>query len=41
VTGYFLYLYPKPTTNVVDPEDLECELSNLCEIVELRDGDVH
>ncbi len=40
VTGYFLYLYPKPTTNLVDPEDLECELSNLCEIVELRDGDV-
>ncbi len=41
VTGYFLYLYPKPTNNLVDPEDLECELANLCEIVELRDGDVH
>jgi len=40
VTGYFLYLFPKPTVSVVDPEDFESELSNLCEIVELRDGDV-
>jgi hypothetical protein len=40
VTSYFLYLYPKPTANYVDPEDLECELSNLCEIVALRDGEL-
>lgn len=39
VTSYFLYLYPKPTTNFVDPEDLESELANLCEIVALRDGE--
>lgn len=39
VTSYFLYLFPKPTVNHVDPEDLESELSNLCEIVALRDGE--
>lgn len=39
VTSYFLYLFPKPTVNHVDPEDFESELSNLCEIVALRDGE--
>jgi hypothetical protein len=41
VTSYFLFLYPKPTTSVIDPEDYECELANLCEIVQLRDGNLH
>jgi len=41
VTSYFLFLYPKPTTGVIDPEYYESELANLCEIVQLRDGDVH
>ena len=40
VTSYFLYLFPKPSANLVDPEDFECELSNLCEIVSLRDTDM-
>jgi len=39
VTSYFLYLYPKPTANFVDPEDFESELANLCEIVALRDSE--
>jgi hypothetical protein len=41
VTSYFLFLYPKPTTSVIDPEDYESELANLCEIVQLRDGNLH
>lgn len=41
VTSYFLYLYPKPTLAVVDPEDFESELTNLIEIVQLRDGELH
>ena len=40
VTSYFLYLYPKPSANMVDPEDFESELSNLCEIVSLRDSNL-
>ena len=41
VTSYFLFLYPKPTSGVIDPEGYECELANLCEIVQLRDGNLH
>ena len=37
VTSYLLYLYPRPSANVVDPEELEAELANLCDIVQLRD----
>jgi hypothetical protein len=40
VTSYFLYLYPKPSANYVDPEDFESELANLCEIVSLRDAEL-
>jgi len=37
VTSYFLFMYPKPSTDVVDPDELESQLANLCEIVRLRD----
>lgn len=40
VTSYFLYLFPKPTAHTIDPEDFENELSNLCEIVALRDTEL-
>lgn len=40
VTGYFLFLFPKPTTGVIDPDVYENELANLSEIVQLRDGDL-
>ncbi|HUO97245.1 MAG TPA: hypothetical protein VMU01_01170 [Rhizomicrobium sp.] len=37
VTSYFLFLYPKPSVDIVDPAELEMQLANLCEIVRLRD----
>jgi hypothetical protein len=37
VTSYFLFMYPKPSTDIVDPDELESQLANLCEIVRLRD----
>lgn len=37
VSSYLLYLYPRPSTNLVDAEEFEAELSNLCDIVQLRD----
>lgn len=37
VTSYFLYLYPRPSVAVIDPEEFESELTNLCDIVQLRD----
>lgn len=37
VTSYFLYLYPRPSMHTVDPEEYESELTNLCDIVQLRD----
>lgn len=40
VTSYFLYLYPEPSKGLVDPEALESELANLCEIVQLRDQEL-
>lgn len=40
VTSYLLYLYPKPSTNFVDAEEFESELSNLCDIVQLRDKEI-
>lgn len=40
VTSYFLFLFPKPTANHVDPETFQAELSNLVEIVELRDSEL-
>lgn len=40
VTSYFLYLYPGPTKGIVDPEELDSELANLCEIVQLRDKEL-
>jgi hypothetical protein len=36
VTSYFLFLFPK-TTIRMDGDELEAELTNLCEIIELRD----
>lgn len=40
VTSYFLYLFPKPSSGVIDPDHYESELANLCDIVQLRDGDL-
>ncbi len=37
VTSYFLYLFPRPSNGVVDAEEFEAELTNLCDIVQLRD----
>ncbi|GAA0545875.1 hypothetical protein FHS83_000689 [Rhizomicrobium palustre] len=37
VTSYLLYLYPRPSTHLVDAEEFEAELQNLCDIVQLRD----
>jgi len=37
VTSYFLYLYPRPSTGLIDAEEFEAELTNLCTIVQLRD----
>jgi hypothetical protein len=37
VTSYFLYLFPRPSDGVVDGEEFEAELTNLCDIVQLRD----
>lgn len=37
VTSYFLYLYPRATEGVVDADEFEGELTNLCDIVQLRD----
>jgi len=38
VTSYFLYLYPKPTIDFVDAEELGSQLANLCDIVQLREA---
>lgn len=38
VTSYFFYLYPRPSSGEVDPEDLDNELTNLCNIIALRDS---
>jgi hypothetical protein len=40
VTSYFFYLYPRPSHGEVDPDELEGELSNLCNIIALRDDEV-
>jgi hypothetical protein len=37
LTSYFLYMYPKASTDCVDAEELEGQLANLCDIVQLRD----
>jgi hypothetical protein len=36
VASYFLFLFPKSTIRL-DPEDLEANLVNLCEIIDLQD----
>ena len=38
VTSYFLFMYPKPSSDIVDPDELENQLANLCEIVRLRNN---
>ncbi len=40
VTSYFLYLYPKPSKGVLEPEELDNELANLIEIVQLQDSSI-
>jgi len=37
VSSYFLYLFPRPSSGLVDAEEFEAELTNLCDIVQLRD----
>jgi len=37
VTNYFLFMYPKPSVDIVDPDEMANQLANLCEIVRLRD----
>lgn len=37
VTSYFLYLFPRPSNGLIDAEEFEAELTNLCDIVQLRD----
>jgi hypothetical protein len=38
ITSYFLYMYPKPSMDLVDADELEGQLANLCEIVQLREA---
>ncbi|MDR3528578.1 MAG: hypothetical protein P4L57_15010 [Rhizomicrobium sp.] len=37
VTSYFLYLFPRPSDGIIDAEEFEAELTNLRDIVQLRD----
>ncbi len=37
ITSYFLYMYPKPSIDFVDADELGSQLANLCDIVQLRD----